>query len=1424
MQRFFIFLFCFCISFSTVFSFELGDAAKFAVRFDDKTGNLNEILYRSKLITISGGIKQQFDILQDADWIFGKGQLELVGINSKSPSAVTVIQKNGDWTATFHYSIDVSTATLKRNLELTYNGKEPAKIKYFWMTLPIFPFKNDAEFFMPGQYPPKKYTPENFAENTQQGSWKNSAPIVLQLDKTKSVILLSDNLVDYADRPNNSIERRDGGVRVKQSFDIKGHVQTGSVQKLGDAYFQIVDGDSETALLKIHDLLRKLGHVPPKDRPKWFESAILYSFHPGGTSRSNRRDLGGFKNSMPLLDRIKQIGCNAIWLLPIEDKSPYWPRDYYKFQESLSSSQENAAAEYKALVTKSHELGLHVLQDSVPHGGGNPNERSQKHPEWLAQEEDGSTLSYWGFDFNHPTWIDYMGEVARYYVKEYGIDGYRVDACGGSKIPNWNKNIPYARASYSQSQGGLNMLRKIRQSVKELQPDGGILAEVNTGIWGAVSDATYDFDLCYNVLHDARKLPAEEFVTRLRRWLHEQQYSEIPDMLRLRHVESHDSLSAQLWYGTEPHRLMVALTAFVHGIPLVHHEQEIGHFFEFLEIFEIRKILPELNGGDADYLAVDAPPGVFAVLRTKGEDASIVVINFNDTKNLDTALRLSWNKLPEKLRAKNQLEYFKVYDSIGNIETVEKKDDELQIPYKTNSPFDPQIQIFVLRQQAKTMKEIVTATFKEMSKQFAPNPSFTPIPYPTASSVIEKTEDGQLKMTVFHSVAYIDSETGLLTRFERSGKPCFGQAELLLPAGMMEKAEKANIVQEKNTLLVRRQFGTATLEMHYWWKDDSILFDSRWTGDVPKNAALLIPIINATHWAIVSSEGQLGEPYQPRHLVTDGIFGSNYWRPQGTNVVFDSLLTPIELPLYGTFLRGAMFFSKNPNSNDHIPIFLGFRETTPVRFRLLDRIGDKKELSMLFSWTDETVPKLGTKPELLLELGMHSQPMKRELPKLRPAIGGWIYENDYYKLRLTRSGTIMSLDTKNGQQIIRQGDIYTDYGYGSEKMRYAAGNDVEAGCRIVQDQDGKTLRLRFEGQLRGMGRFDLMAKPAVEYFTEYALNDSPAFAMSCGVKTPRLPTNSKAFLSLFLPMPEVERFSYFNKNNNEKPIAEGSNINAKGRSFQTRNLQDGQLPERVVLKDAEKTLLELTGLRGEASNLFLDRKNFFITFDDGNIVSLSNRSVSNRSTVNRWRSFEATVIVADNTAADNAPSLARSSETDTIIDAAQNALLVDGDFETFNDHGDLFSLRTGNIVIKGKRQNSTWKTPDHGILNSNVVHSGAVAGQVVGESGQYRLFTQDVFVQNIPVGTTLKLSAWVKGDNLIKGTETWQVGCVRFAAVIDGKTQYISSPHLLGTFDWRQETVEFTIPEKLQQLTVQIGSNGAAGTIWMDDVDISVKQ
>jgi len=171
-------------------------------------------------------------------------------------------------------------------------------------------------------------------------------------------------------------------------------------------------------------------------------------------------------------------------------------------------------------------------------------------------------------------------------------------------------------------------------------------------------------------------------------------------------------------------------------------------------------------------------------------------------------------------------------------------------------------------------------------------------------------------------------------------------------------------------------------------------------------------------------------------------------------------------------------------------------------------------------------------------------------------------------------------------------------------------------------------------------------------------------------------------------------------------------------------------------------------------------------------------------------------------------------ESDSQGEAAN---LIDGGFEhSFGN--DLVSLRTGAVLKGTSKQHTGWQTPQGGSIDVTEKHSGNASAKVVGEKEQYRLFAQDIDTKRFLVGTTLKLSAQVKGETIEKGPEPWQVGCIRFVAVIDGKTQYISSPNLLGSFDWKPTAVEFTVPENLDRLTVQVGLNGATGTLWIDDV------
>jgi hypothetical protein len=58
---------------------------------------------------------------------------------------------------------------------------------------------------------------------------------------------------------------------------------------------------------------------------------------------------------------------------------------------------------------------------------------------------------------------------------------------------------------------------------------------------------------------------------------------------------------------------------------------ETGSFEDLRRIASIRHAVPELNGGETDYLAPEAPPGVFACLR-KGPRLAVPLVNLNGTR------------------------------------------------------------------------------------------------------------------------------------------------------------------------------------------------------------------------------------------------------------------------------------------------------------------------------------------------------------------------------------------------------------------------------------------------------------------------------------------------------------------------------------------------------------------------------------------------------------------------------------------------------------------------------------------------------------------------------------------------------------------------------------------------------------------------
>ena len=166
------------------------------------------------------------------------------------------------------------------------------------------------------------------------------------------------------------------------------------------------------------------------------------NYNVGYGPSDHKGDLQGIINAIPY---IKSLGMNAIWLTPIfesakeNDSNPsmldatgYYTRDYYKVDRRFVDEQK-----LKQLVDTAHANGLYVFLDGVfGHFRSDLNNTSPKgNKVTITQKCLGGELTYYtppehtscaDFDDKGQS-LEYMKEVATYYVENFKIDGWRLD-------------------------------------------------------------------------------------------------------------------------------------------------------------------------------------------------------------------------------------------------------------------------------------------------------------------------------------------------------------------------------------------------------------------------------------------------------------------------------------------------------------------------------------------------------------------------------------------------------------------------------------------------------------------------------------------------------------------------------------------------------------------------------------------------------------------------------------------------------------------------------------------------------------------------------------------------------------------------------------------------------------------------------------
>ena len=373
--------------------------------------------------------------------------------------------------------------------------------------------------------------------------------------------------------------------------------------------------------------------------PDWARNATLYQvnlrqFTPEGTLRAAEAQL----------PRLKQLGVGILWLMPIHPigekqrkgslGSPYAVRDYLAVNPEFGT-----LADLKRFVATAHTLGLRVILDWVGNHTAWDNVLVTSHPGWYDRDERGNfrpTPWYdWDdiidLDYSKPGLRRYMTQALLYWVREAGVDGYRVDAAGLSPLDFWEQAARELRA------------------VKPVF----LLAEWESrDLHARAFDATYAW-----TWWDAMKLIAEgrADATSLYPYYAWNRKFYPREAYRLLYTTNHDK---NAWEGTEFEIFGAAVDAvtvlsFVgEGLPLVYNGQEAGNrkrlaFFErdpiawqdapqgdlLRRLIALKKRNTALwNGADGavmEPLANSAPKQVFSFVRSNGRDKVVAVINLS---------------------------------------------------------------------------------------------------------------------------------------------------------------------------------------------------------------------------------------------------------------------------------------------------------------------------------------------------------------------------------------------------------------------------------------------------------------------------------------------------------------------------------------------------------------------------------------------------------------------------------------------------------------------------------------------------------------------------------------------------------------------------------------------------------------------------
>lgn len=311
-----------------------------------------------------------------------------------------------------------------------------------------------------------------------------------------------------------------------------------------------------------------------KETLKSLRNQVVYSIYV-----RNHSEQGTFKAAEQDLERIRELGVDIVWLLPVHPigvaarkgrlGSPYANLDYRGINPELGTM-----ADFKSLVQAIHRNGMKCIMDVVYNHTSPDSVLVEQHPGFFyrtAEGKLGNRAGEWidivDLDYSHPGLWDYQIETLKMWATI--VDGFRCDVAPLLPLDFWQR----ARKEVAAVNPGCLWLGE------SVEPD--FLLSLRSKGLASLSDAEIlqAFDACYDydsypdfAGYVAGKQTLGSYVEKI----NAQEYIYPDNYVKLRFLENHDRARAKSLIPDE--QSLINWTAFMYflkGMPMIYGGQEM---------------------------------------------------------------------------------------------------------------------------------------------------------------------------------------------------------------------------------------------------------------------------------------------------------------------------------------------------------------------------------------------------------------------------------------------------------------------------------------------------------------------------------------------------------------------------------------------------------------------------------------------------------------------------------------------------------------------------------------------------------------------------------------------------------------------------------------------------------------------------------